>query len=256
MLSIRRTFLPKLFLLIIVFLLCIFYIKNLTSLKEINADRTKQFSNNLPQQQRLIQQSNVIINQLQEPEDIIETNNIQLVKSRDDDDDFIERKKEMEERKTNNKKINKYELEIQRDLKKQQEDLNLGADGKIAHLADPDDIAEGERQLKKIALNEALSEHISYNRTIPDARHPACRKKSYDLSTLPTASVVIIFFNEPYSVLVRTAHSVLNSSPKNLLKEVILVDDGSSNVELKHKLDYYVKTRFNDKVKVLRLKNR
>ena len=211
---------PKLFLLFIIIFLCIFYIKNLTSLKEINADRTKQFSNNLPQQQRLIQQSNVIINQLQEPEeDIIETNNLQLVKS--SDDDFVERKKEMEEeRKTNNKKINKYELEIQRDLKKQQEDPNLGADGKIAHLTDPDDIAEGERQLKKIALNEALSEHISYNRTIPDARHPACRKKSYDLSTLPTASVVIIFFNEPYSVLVRTAHSVLNSSPKNLLKEV------------------------------------
>lgn len=251
MLSIRRTFLPKLFLLMIVFILCIFYIRNLNSLKE-----TKQFSNNLPQQQRLIQQSNVIINQLQEPED---TNNLQLVKS-GDDDDFVERKKEMEmeeERKTN-KKINKYELEIQRDFKKQQEDPNLGADGKIAHLIDPDDIAEGEKQLKKIALNEALSEHISYNRTIPDARHPACKKKtkSYDLSTLPTASVIIIFFNEPYSVLVRTAHSVLNSSPKNLLKEVILVDDGSSNVELKHKLDYYVKTRFNDKVKVLRLKNR
>lgn len=257
MLSIRRTFLPKLFLLIIVFILCIFYIRNLNSLKEINADRTKQYPNNLPQQQRLIQQSNVIINQLQEPEEV-ETNHLQLVKSGnddDDDDDFIE-KKEMEEERKTNKKINKYELEIQKDFKKQQEDPSLGADGKIAHLTDPDDIADGEKQLKKIALNEALSEHISYNRTIPDARHPACKKKSYDLSTLPTASVVIIFFNEPYSVLVRTAHSVLNSSPKNLLKEVIVVDDGSSNVELKHKLDYYVKTRFNDKVKVLRLKNR
>lgn len=252
MLSIRRTFLPKIFLLIVFFVLCIFYIRNLNSLKEINADRTK-FSNNLPQQQRLIQQSD-LLNQLQEPEN----SNLQqlLVKNdnNDDDDDFLAKEKE-EERKTN--KINKYELEIQRDLKKQQEDPNLGADGKIAHLTDPEDIAEGEKQLKKIALNEALSEHISYNRTIPDARHPACKKKSYDLSTLPTASVVIIFFNEPYSVLVRTVHSVLNTSPPNLLKEVILVDDGSSNVELKHKLDYYVKTRFHDdKVKVLRLKNR
>lgn len=254
MLSLRRTFLPKLFLLIIFFILCIFYIRNLNSLKEINVDLTK-FSNNLPQQQRLIQQSD-LVNQLQEPENI-NNYNIQLVTNDNDNDDenFLakEKKKKMEEE----DKFNKYELEIQKDLRKQQENPNLGANGKIAHLSDPDDIAEGEKQLKKIALNAQLSEHISYNRTIPDARHPACKKKSYDLSTLPTASVIIIFFNEPYSVLVRTIHSVLNTSPKNLLKEVILVDDGSSNVELKQKLDYYVKTRFkNDKVKVLRLKNR
>lgn len=243
MISLRRTFIPKIFLLIIVFILCIFYIR---SLNTINVDRT-----NVPQPQRLVQQADVVIDQLQEPEN----NNIELVKNDNYGvaDDVMMM---MAEKKKINNKINKYELEIERDIKKQQENPNLGANGKIAHLTDPEDIARGEAQLKKIALNEELSEHISYNRTIPDARHPECRKKVYDLTTLPTASVIIIFFNEPYSVLVRTVHSVLNTSPKNLLKEVILVDDGSSNTELKYKLDYYVKTRLSDKVKVLRLKNR
>jgi len=40
------------------------------------------------------------------------------------------------------------------------------------------------------------------------------------------------------------------------LKEIILVDDGSSNEELKGKLDYYLDTRLPNKVKLLRLKNR
>lgn len=230
MLSLRRTFIPKIILLAIVGCLCIFYIRNLNNFNAINADKTK-ISNNVPQQQRLIQEPD----QIQEPE-----NNVQLVNEPD----------------TSEKQLNKYELEIERDLLKQKEIPKLGEGGKIAHLSDPDDVAEGEKQLAKIALNQALSEHISYNRTVPDARHPACRKKSYDVNSLLTTSVIIIFFNEPYSVLVRTVHSVLNTSPKNLLQEVILVDDGSSNSDLKHKLDYYVSSRLSDKVKVLRLKNR
>lgn len=230
MISLRRTFIPKLILLAIVACLCFFYIRNLNNLNAISAEKTK-ISNNVPQQQRLIQEAD----QIQEPE-----NDNQLVN----------------ERETSEKQLNKYELEIQRDLLKQQEIPKLGEGGKIAHLKDPDDIADGEKQLTKIALNQALSEHISYNRTVPDARHPACRKKHYDVNSLLTTSVIVIFFNEPYSVLIRTVHSVLNTTPKNLLKEIILVDDGSSNIDLKQKLDYYVSSRLSDKVKVVRLKNR
>lgn len=230
MLSIRRTFVPKLILLAIVVCLCFFYIRNFGSFNAASVERTK-ISNNVPQQQRLIQET-----LSQEPE----VDNQLLVNERS------------EERQS----LNKFELEIQADLSKQKEIPKLGEGGRIAHLQDPEDIADGEKQLKKIALNQALSEHISYNRTVPDARHPACRKKTYDVDSLPTTSVIIIFFNEPYSVLVRTVHSVLNTSPKQLLKEIILVDDGSSNVDLKHKLDYYVSSRLSGKVKVVRLKNR
>lgn len=230
MLSLRRTFIPKIILLAIIGCLCFFYIKNFNNFNAISEDKTK-ISNNVPQQQRLIQEPD----QMQEPE-----NDNQLVN----------------ERETSENLLNKYELEIQRDLLKQKEIPNLGEGGKIAHLSDPEDIADGEKQLAKIALNQALSEHISYNRTVPDARHPSCRKKSYDVDSLLTTSVIIIFFNEPYSVLIRTVHSVLNTSPKNLLREIILVDDGSSNIDLKHKLDFYVSSRLSDKVKILRLKNR
>lgn len=230
MLSIRRTFAPKLVLLLIILCITVFYIRSFKQLNinAVSVEKTKSDSN-VPQQQRLVQEP-----QIQEPEQ-------ELVND--------------EEAETS-EQLNKYQHEIEIDLLKQKEIPKLGEGGKIAHLVDPEDIAEGEQQLAKIALNQALSEHISYNRTVPDARHPACRKKTYDVDNLLTTSVIIIFFNEPYSVLVRTVHSVINTSPKNLLQEIILVDDGSSNTDLKHKLDYYVQTRLSDKVKVVRLKNR
>lgn len=147
-----------------------------------------------------------------------------------------------------------FEDQVKRDLAKQEP--GLGNDGKAVHLSGEAKI-RGDEIYKKIALNEELSEILSYNRTVPDARNPLCRSVSFDISVLPTASIVVIFFNEPYSVLVRTVHSVLNTCDKSVLKEIILVDDASENEELHGKLDHYVNTRLDKNVvKVLRLKNR
>lgn len=44
---------------------------------------------------------------------------------------------------------------------------------------------------------------------------------------MPTTSVVIAFYNEAWSTLLRTVYSVLETSPDMLLEEVILVDDYS-----------------------------
>lgn len=54
-----------------------------------------------------------------------------------------------------------------------------------------------------------------------------CKEKRYDYYSLPKTSVVIAFYNEAWSTLLRTVHSVLETSPDILLEEVILVDDYS-----------------------------
>ncbi|XP_011186327.2 polypeptide N-acetylgalactosaminyltransferase 1 [Zeugodacus cucurbitae] len=147
-----------------------------------------------------------------------------------------------------------YELSIRMDLAKQ--DPALGALGTATHLSG-EAARRGDEIYKKISLNQEISERLSYNRTLADSRHPACLRQTFDVTTLPSTSVIVIFYNEPYSVLVRTVHSTLNTCNGKLLKEIILVDDGSTNEELHGKLDYYISTRIpNGKVKVLRLKNR
>lgn len=145
------------------------------------------------------------------------------------------------------------ELSIKRDLAKQEP--GLGDLGDAAYLEGAAKL-RGEKNYKKIALNEELSEHLSYNRTLDDFRHPMCAKKHFDVDSLPSTSVIIIFYNEPYSVLLRTVHSTLNTCVGRLLKQIILVDDGSTNEELGEKLDYYIRTRIPSKVSVVRLKNR
>ncbi|NXA49582.1 GLT12 acetylgalactosaminyltransferase, partial [Nothocercus julius] len=67
-----------------------------------------------------------------------------------------------------------------------------------------------------------------------------CREKKYDYYRLPKTSVVIAFYNEAWSTLLRTVHSVLETSPDILLEEVILVDDYSDKAHLKETLENYV----------------
>ncbi|KAL0099258.1 hypothetical protein PUN28_020083 [Cardiocondyla obscurior] len=145
--------------------------------------------------------------------------------------------------------IEKYEqqiLKLERDVVP-----GLGDDGRPAYLYGKDKVL-GEAALAKKALNVILSNKISLTRKLPDVRNPLCANLTYD-KLLPSASIIIIFYNEPWSVLLRTVHSVLKGSPTNLLKEIILVDDHSEEEELQGKLDYYLLTRLPRKVKLLRL---
>ena len=80
---------------------------------------------------------------------------------------------------------------------------------------------------------------MSLDRSLKDYRREECKKIKYDLLNMPKVgghsclaiifqtSVVIIFTDEAWSPLMRTVHSVVNRSPPELLKEVILLDDNS-----------------------------
>ena len=89
-------------------------------------------------------------------------------------------------------------------------------------------------------FNVSVSDAIRLDRDIADTRPPACRELSYNLSSLPRASVVVPFYNEAWSTLLRTVHSILNRTPDELLVEIILVDDSSTHGYLKQPLADYV----------------
>lgn len=124
----------------------------------------------------------------------------------------------------------------------------------IAVLLPPGSDEKKDQLYKVNGFNALASDMIPLNRSIPDIRHPGCKKKRY-LSKLPTASVVVPFHNEHFSTLMRTVTSVLNRSPKHLIKEVILVDDFSTKSELGKQLEDYVTTHFVN-VKVIRAAKR
>ncbi|XP_054619764.1 polypeptide N-acetylgalactosaminyltransferase 15-like isoform X1 [Dunckerocampus dactyliophorus] len=75
--------------------------------------------------------------------------------------------------------------------------------------------------------------------SLPEVRHPECLGELYSES-LPSASVVICFHDEAWAILLRTLHSVLNTAPKAFLMELLLVDDFSTQDNLKTMLSEYV----------------
>uniref|UniRef100_T1GPR6 Glycosyltransferase 2-like domain-containing protein n=1 Tax=Megaselia scalaris TaxID=36166 RepID=T1GPR6_MEGSC len=103
--------------------------------------------------------------------------------------------------------------------------------------------------------NIMASDRIPLNRTLKDMRNSLCKAKTYPKS-LPKASVIIVFHNEAWSVLLRTVWSVLNTSPRKILNEIILIDDASEREFLKEPLDDYLAKNLKDIVKIFHLPKR
>jgi len=117
-----------------------------------------------------------------------------------------------------------------------------GGEGVDIHQLTGNDPAEEEKMkslLEEYRVNQYISEKISLHRNIADQRNSLCTKdrKPFDYLNMPTASVVITFYNEGRSTLLRTIYSVLHTSPASLLKEIILIDDMSDKPHLKAPLE-------------------
>ncbi|KAG8005565.1 putative polypeptide N-acetylgalactosaminyltransferase 8 [Nibea albiflora] len=98
---------------------------------------------------------------------------------------------------------------------------------------------EAEGLFQRYGYNAFLSDRLPLNREIPDTRPHRCAGKKYP-EDLPTLSVVLIYLDEALSVIKRAIRSIIDKTPARLLNEIILVDDHSSNEDLKEKLDDYI----------------
>lgn len=119
---------------------------------------------------------------------------------------------------------------------------------------------KGEEELDKKLFDEngyhgLISDKIALNRSVADFRLAQCKKLEY-FKELPTVSIVIPFYNDHLSTLLRTVYSVVNRSPKHLLKEVILVNDHSTKDFLYKELEDHVEKNFKGLVKVFVLPRR
>ncbi|KAI7812077.1 putative polypeptide N-acetylgalactosaminyltransferase 8, partial [Triplophysa rosa] len=98
---------------------------------------------------------------------------------------------------------------------------------------------EAEKLFKEYGYNVFLSNRLPINRSIPDTRHQRCAEKIYP-KDLPNISVVLIYLNEALSIIQRAIRSIIDRTPPHLLKDIILVDDYSSNADLQSDLDKYI----------------
>ncbi|KAJ1525115.1 hypothetical protein ONE63_009957 [Megalurothrips usitatus] len=111
---------------------------------------------------------------------------------------------------------------------------------------------EGYRQF---AFNVLVSQNLDLHRKVPDTRHKLCRDLKYP-EKLPTASVVVCFYNEHYETLLRTIHSILDRSPSHILQEILLIDDNSDLDGVHDKLREYVLQKLPEKVILLKTPQR
>lgn len=108
--------------------------------------------------------------------------------------------------------------------------LNLtqpGHLGKPVQLPDilPDDIRVAVNEsYDEYKFNEFVSRLIPLYRELPDLRQGTCKNASY-AENLPKVSIILAFYNEPFSMMMRTIYSILKNSPQELIEEILLVDD-------------------------------
>jgi polypeptide N-acetylgalactosaminyltransferase len=130
-----------------------------------------------------------------------------------------------------------------------------GEQGTAHKLENPEDIKLNDELYKVEGINVIVSDKISVNRSLPDTRNKGCKSIKY-LKQLPKTSVIVIFYNEHWSILLRTLHGIHNRTPPELLHEIILVNDASTKKNLYDELRQYCAQHFDGKVKLIVLPKR
>ncbi|XP_077370128.1 polypeptide N-acetylgalactosaminyltransferase 6 [Festucalex cinctus] len=136
--------------------------------------------------------------------------------------------------------------EFEPHLERPSQDPNApGANGDAFERNDlsPEEAKEKEDGMTKHCFNQFASDRISLGRSLgDDTRPPECLAQNFlRCPPLPDTSVIIVFHNEAWSTLLRTVYSVLYTSPAILLKEIILVDDASTEEYLQSQLVEFVR---------------
>lgn len=127
----------------------------------------------------------------------------------------------------------------------------LDALGMVRNLEDQRKRDEG---YKRYSFNILVSDNIGFHRELPDTRHKLCQEQKYP-ANLPNASIIICFYNEHYTTLLRSLHSLIKRTPVSLLHEIILVNDYSDSIELHEQIANYIST-FSKKVKLFKTDRR
>ncbi|XP_041375866.1 inactive polypeptide N-acetylgalactosaminyltransferase-like protein 5 [Gigantopelta aegis] len=135
-------------------------------------------------------------------------------------------------------------------------DMTLKGENGSKVVFPKDKMADVKASLARHRLNVLASDAIPLNRIVPDSRFKRCPNITYD-HDLPTASVIIPFYNEWPSILLRTVYSIINRTPRHLLWEILLIDDSSDLEGLKESLDTYVASHYpRGLVKIIRMPER
>uniref|UniRef100_A0A0L8G2G5 Glycosyltransferase 2-like domain-containing protein n=1 Tax=Octopus bimaculoides TaxID=37653 RepID=A0A0L8G2G5_OCTBM len=135
--------------------------------------------------------------------------------------------------------------------------LSLKGENGSGVILKPNEEEKAKIMSKGYNVNVYISDLIPLNRMVPDSRPVGCKNQMFDESHMPQAAVIITVYNEWPTILLRTIYSIINRTPRNLLKEIIIVDDNSDLEFYKEDLDIYIKEHFDtDLVKLIRLKER
>nr|CAB3248261.1 polypeptide N-acetylgalactosaminyltransferase 1 [Phallusia mammillata] len=121
----------------------------------------------------------------------------------------------------------------------------------LTMIHNENEIQDHEQGHKKHAFNQMVSDRIGYQtRPLADHRSELCKNHNFEAEG--RTSVIICFYNEALSTLLRTISTVFKRTSPQYLKEVIIVDDGSDE-EYAHRIESFVEENYlKEKLHMLR----